>query len=62
MDIDDGSMQFVASEADDPVADVVEARPPFLTRGGMRAVLAWCLELHQGRNASILSKRLVIHT
>jgi len=61
-DMDGGGMQFVAFEARDPVADVLEAkRNPFLSRGDMRAVLARSLELYQGRNGGVLPKRLVIH-
>ncbi len=61
-DMDGGGMQFVAFEARDPVADVVEARRnPFLSRDDMRAVLARSLELYQGRNGGNLPKRLVIH-
>ncbi|MHC6158381.1 argonaute/piwi family protein [Bradyrhizobium elkanii] len=61
-DMDGGGMQFVAFEARDPVADVAEARRnPFLSRDGMRAVLARSLELYQGRNGGNLPKRLVIH-
>jgi hypothetical protein len=55
-------MQFVAFEAQDPVADVAEARRnPFLSRDDMRAVLARSLELYQGRNGGNLPKRMVIH-
>lgn len=61
-DMDGGGMQFVAFEAQDPVADVAEAhRNPFLSRDDMRAVLARSLELYQGRNGGNLPKRLVIH-
>lgn len=61
-DMDGGGMQFVAFEAQDPVADVAEARRnPFLSRDDMRAVLARSLELYQGRNAGNLPKRMVIH-
>lgn len=61
-DMDGGGMQFVAFEARDPVADVVEARRnPFLSRADMRAVLARSLSLYQGRNGGNLPKRMVIH-
>ena len=61
-DMDGGGMQFVAFEARDPVADVVEAqRNPFLSRADMRAVLARSLSLYQGRNGGNLPKRMVIH-
>lgn len=61
-DMDGGGMQFVAFEAQDPVADVVEARRnPFLSRDDMRAVLARSLALYQGRNGGNLPKRMVIH-
>lgn len=61
-DVDGGGMQFVAFEAQDPVADVTEARRnPFLSRDDMRAVLARSLELYQGRNAGNVPKRMVIH-
>lgn len=61
-DMDGGGMQFVAFEAQDPVADVAEARRnPILSRDDMRAVLARSLELYQGRNAGKLPKRMVIH-
>lgn len=61
-DIDGGGMQFVAFEARDPVADVVEAkRNPFLSRADMRAVLARSLQLYQARNGGVLPRRLVIH-
>lgn len=61
-DMDGGGMQFVAFEAQDPVADVIEARRnPFLSRDDMRAVLARSLSLYQGRNGGNLPKRMVIH-
>ncbi|WP_198355222.1 argonaute/piwi family protein [Sphingomonas sp. MA1305] len=61
-DMDGGGMQFVAFEAQDPVADVYEARRnPFLSRDDMRAVLARSLALYQGRNAGNLPRRMVIH-
>ena len=61
-DMDGGGMQFVAFEARDPVADVVEAqRNPFLSRDDMRAVLARSLALYQRRNGGNLPKRMVIH-
>lgn len=61
-DMDGGGMQFVAFEAQDPVADVAEARRnPFLSRDDMRAVLARSLSLYQGRNGGNLPKRMVIH-
>lgn len=61
-DMDGGSMQLVAFEACDPVKNLAEARRnPFLSKDGMLAVLARSLELYQGRNGGILSKRLVIH-
>lgn len=61
-DMDGGGMQFVAFEANDPVADVAEARRnPFLSRDDMRAVLARSLELYQSRNGGNLPKRMVIH-
>lgn len=61
-DMDGGGMQFVAFEAQDPVADVAEARRnPFLSRDDMRAVLARSLELYQGRNGGNLPKRMVLH-
>lgn len=61
-DMDGGGMQFVAFEAQDPVADLAEARRnPFLSRDDMRAVLARSLELYQGRNGGSLPKRMVIH-
>ena len=42
---------IVAFEAQDPIADVAEARRnPFLSRDDMRAVMARSLELYQGRN------------
>lgn len=61
-DMDGGGMQFVAFEAQDPVADVAEARRnPFLSRDDMRAVLARSLSLYQGRNGGNVPKRMVIH-
>lgn len=61
-DIDGGGMQFVAFEARDPVADVLEAkRNPFLSRADMRAVLARSLQLYQRRNGGALPRRLVVH-
>ena len=61
-DMDGGGMQFVAFEAKDPVADIMEARKnPFLSRDDMRAVLARSLKLYQGRNGGHLPKRMVIH-
>ncbi|MTI04984.1 nuclease PIN [Roseibium denhamense] len=61
-DMDGGGMQFVAFEAQDPIADLAEARRnPFLSRDDMRAVLARSLELYQGRNGGNLPKRMVIH-
>ncbi len=61
-DIDGGGMQFVAYEARDPVADVLEARRnPFLSRADMRAVLARSLQLYQRRNGGTLPRRLVVH-
>lgn len=61
-DNDGGGMQFVAFEARDPVADVLEAkRNPFLSRADMRAVLARSLQLYQRRNGGTLPRRLVVH-
>lgn len=61
-DMDGGGMQFVAFEARDPVADLLEAkRNPFLSRADMRAVLARSLQLYQSRNGGALPRRLVIH-
>lgn len=61
-DMDGGGMQFVAFEAQDPVADAAEARRnPFLSRDDMRAVLARSLKLYQGRNGGKLPRRMVIH-
>lgn len=61
-DIEGGGMQFVAFQANDPIADDYEARRnPFLSRADMRAVLTRSLRLYQEGHAGRMPKRLVIH-
>lgn len=61
-DIEGGGMQFVAFEANDPIANEYEARRnPFLSRADMRAVLTRSLRLYQDGHSGRMPRRLVIH-
>ena len=61
-DVEGGGMQFIAFEANDPIADEADTRRnPFLSQADMRAVLTRSLRLYLEGHAGRLPRRLVIH-